>query len=116
MFCRFSDAVLVLSADAEHVLLHGGELGGGEGGVLDCSRQFGPLLFVRLTALHNVVGNGRASVITRRIPGQDAGLAGDLRDVKGRGGSGFVWDQREREMGLDQRPGFNKVQNKSNQV
>lgn len=71
VLCRFANAVLVLSADPEHVLLHGSELAGFEGGVFDSCRQLHPLLFVHLTALHDVVGDGRATVVPGRVPGHD---------------------------------------------
>lgn len=41
-----------------------------------------PDFAVSRPALHNVVGDLGAAIITRRIPGQEAGFIGDIRNVK----------------------------------
>lgn len=82
MLSRFTNAILVLGTDPEYVLLQGCELACFEGGVLHCSRQLHPLLFVNLTTLHDVVGDGRAAVIPGWVPGQEARLVCDFRDIK----------------------------------
>lgn len=41
-----------------------------------------PDLTVSRPALHYVVGDLGATVITRRIPGQEAGFIGNIRNVK----------------------------------
>lgn len=49
-----------------------------------------PDLTVGSSAFNNVVGDSGAAVVTRRVPGQEAGLVGDLRNVEGSGGSGLI--------------------------
>lgn len=49
-----------------------------------------PDLTVGSSALNNVVGDFGAAVITWRVPGEEAGLVGDLRNVEGSGGAGFI--------------------------
>lgn len=44
-----------------------------------------PDLTVSSTALNNIIGYSGASIITWRVPGQEAGIIGDLRNVKGSG-------------------------------
>lgn len=49
-----------------------------------------PDLAVGSAALNNVVGDSGAAVITWRVPGQEAGLVSDLRDVKGGRRTGLI--------------------------
>lgn len=95
----YADAVLVLSTDPEHVLLQSDKLARLEGGEFHCGRQFDPLLFVQLTTLHDVVGDGGATVIPGRVPGQGTGLVGNLRDVKGSRRSRFIWRRKQHKEG-----------------
>lgn len=90
MLCRFSNTKLVLSTNPKDVLLHSSELAGLEGCVFDCSWELYPFFFVCLSTFHDVVGNGRAAVIPRRIPRQAARLTGDLRYVKGSWRARFI--------------------------
>lgn len=90
MFCRFADAVLVLSADPEDVLLQSCELTCLEGGVFHRGRKLHPFLFVRQPTLHDVVGDCRAAVVPGRVPRHEARLVGDLGDVEGGRRAGFI--------------------------
>lgn len=82
VLCRFTNTKLVLSTNPEDVLLHSSELAGFEGCVFDCSWQLYPFFFVYLSTFHNVIGNGRATIIPGRVPCQAARLTGDFWYVK----------------------------------
>lgn len=90
MLSRCAHAKLVLSKDPEDVLLEFDQSHGPVGGLFDGGGQAVPDLAVGSAALNDVVGDSGAAVITGRVPGQEAGVVGDLRDVKGRGGTGLV--------------------------
>lgn len=49
-----------------------------------------PDLAVGSTTLNDVVGDSGAAVVTWRVPGQEAGLVGDLRDVEGSRRTGLI--------------------------
>lgn len=49
-----------------------------------------PDLAVGSAALNNIVGDSGAAIITWRVPGQEAGLVSDLRDVKGSWRTGLI--------------------------
>lgn len=81
---------LVLSKDSEDVLLELDEAHGLVGGLFDGGGQAVPDLAVDSSALYNVVGDSRATIIPWRIPGKEAGLICDLRDVEGGWRTGFI--------------------------
>ena len=83
MFSRWTNTKLVLCEDSEDVLLELDQTHGFVGGLFDGGGQTVPDLAVGSSALDNVVGDSGAAVIPRRVPGQEAGLIGDLRDVEG---------------------------------
>lgn len=74
---------LVLSKDPEYVFLEFDQSHSSVSGLFDSGGQPVPDLTVSSTALHNVIGYSGATIITRRVPGQETGIIGDLRDVKG---------------------------------
>ena len=90
VLCRFANAILVLSADPEDVLLHRCELTGFEGGMFHCGWELHPLLPVRLTAIHNVVCDWWTAIIPRRVPGQEAWLVGNLGNIEGSWRARFI--------------------------
>lgn len=49
-----------------------------------------PDLAVGSASLYDVVGDSGAAVVTWRVPGQEAGLVGDLRDVEGSRRTGLI--------------------------
>lgn len=49
-----------------------------------------PDLAVGSTPLNNIIGYSGATIITWRVPGQETGIVGDLRDVKGSGGTWLI--------------------------
>lgn len=81
---------LVLSEDSKDVLLELDQVHGFVGGQFDGGGQPVPDLAVGGSALHDVVGDSRAAVVTRRVPGQEARLVGDLRDVESSRRAGFI--------------------------
>lgn len=91
MLCRRTDAVLVLRADPEDILLQRNELAGLEGGVFHRGRQLHPLFFLRQATLHNVVGDGRATIVPGGVPCHEARLVSDLGDIEGGRWARFVW-------------------------
>lgn len=87
---RQADAKLVLSEDSEDVLLEPDQAHGLVARLLDGGGEAVPDLAVGRSPLHQVVGHPGATVVARRIPGQQAGLVGDLRDVECGGRAGLV--------------------------
>lgn len=83
MFRWWANTKLVLSKDSEDVLLELDQTHSFVCGLFDGGGQAVPDLTVGGTALNNVVGDSGATIVTRRVPGQEAGLVGDLRDVEG---------------------------------
>lgn len=80
---RWTDTKLVLSKCSEDVVLELDQAHSFVCGLFDGGGQSVPDFAVGGTALHNVVGHFGAAIVTWRIPGQEAGLVGDLRNVKG---------------------------------
>lgn len=74
---------LVLSKDPEDVLLEFDQSHSSVGGLFDSGGQPVPDLAVSSTALYDIVGYSGATIITWRVPGQEAGIVGDLGDIKG---------------------------------
>lgn len=79
----WANTKLVLSEDSEDIFLELDKAHRFVCGLFNGGGQPVPDLAVGSSALHNVVGDSRAAVITWRVPGQEGGLVGDLRDVKG---------------------------------
>jgi len=86
----WTNTKLVLSEDSEDVLLEFNQAHSFVGGQFNGGGQPVPDRAVGGPALHDVVGHSGAAVVTRGVPGQEAGLVGDLRDVKGSRGAGFI--------------------------
>lgn len=81
---------LVLSKDPEYVFLEFDQSHSSVGGLFDGGGQPVPDLAVSSTALHNIIGYSGAPIITWGVPGQEAGIIGDLGDVKGSGRTRLV--------------------------
>lgn len=82
---------LVLSKDPEYIFLEFDQSLGPVSGVLDSGRQPVPDLAVSSTPLNNIIGYSGATIITWRVPGQETGIVGDLRNVKGSGRTWLIW-------------------------
>lgn len=80
---RQANSKLVLGEDPEDVLLELDQAHGLVARLLDGGGEAVPDLAVGRSPLHQVVGHPGAAVVTRRVPGQQARLVGDLRDVEG---------------------------------
>lgn len=85
-----ADSKLVLGKDPEDVLLKLDEANSLVARLLDGGGEAVPDLTVGRSPFHQVVGHSRATVIARRVPGQQARLVGDLRDIKGGRRARFV--------------------------
>ena len=83
MFSCCTNSKLILCKHPENILLKGHQVDGLVGGLFDSGRKLVPDLAVCSSPLHNVVGDLRAPVISGRVPCKEAGLIGDLRNVKG---------------------------------
>lgn len=83
MLSWWANTKLVLSEDSEDVFLELDQAHRFVCGLFNGGGQPVPDLAVDSSAFHDVVGDSRAAVVTWRVPGQEGGLVGDLRDVKG---------------------------------
>lgn len=90
MFSRWANTKLVLSEDSEDVLLELDQIHSFVRGLFNGGGQPMPDLAVGGSALNDVVGDSGAAIVTWRVPGQEAGLVGDLRDVKGSRRTGLI--------------------------
>lgn len=83
MFSRWANTKLVLSKDSKDVFLKFDQAYSFVCGLFNGGGQPVPDLALCSTALNDVVGYSGTAIVTWRVPGQEAGLVGDLRDVKG---------------------------------
>lgn len=90
MFSWGPHTKLVLSKGSEDVLLELDQTHSFVCGLFNGGGQPVPDLTVGGPALHNVIGDSGAAVVTRRVPGQEAGFVGDLRDVEGSRRTGLI--------------------------
>lgn len=95
MISRWADTKLVLSKGSEDVLLELDQAHSFVRGLFNGGGQPVPDLTVGSPALNDVVGDFGAAIVTRRVPGQEAGLIGDLRDVEGSRRAGLICVRKE---------------------
>lgn len=77
-----ADTKLVLSEDSKDVFLELNQPHSFVGGLFNGGGEAVPDLAVCSAALNDIVGDSGAAIITWRVPGQEAGLVCDIRDVK----------------------------------
>lgn len=90
MFSWWTNTKLVLSERSEDVLLELDQADCLVRGLFDGGGQPVPDLAVDSSAFHDVVGNSGTAVVAWRVPGQEAGFIGDLRNVEGSRRTRFV--------------------------
>lgn len=91
MLCCGANAKLILSKDSEDVILESNQVGCLVCGLFNSGRELVPDLTVCGLPLNNVVGYFRATIVTRGIPGQEARMVCDLRNIKSSRWSRLVW-------------------------
>lgn len=82
MFRWHTNTKLVLSEHSEDVLLEGRKVEGLVVSLFDSGGELVPDLAFCGSPLHYVVSDLCTSIISGRVPGQETGLVGDLRDIK----------------------------------
>lgn len=85
---------LVLSKDPEDVFLEFDQSHSSVSGLFDSGGQPVPDLAVSSAALYNIIGYSGAAIISWRVPGQETGFIGDLRDVKGSGRTRLICEEK----------------------
>lgn len=90
MFSLGADTKLVLSKDSKDVFLELNQPHSFVHGLLNGGGQPVPDLAVDSAALNDIVGDSGAAIVTWRVPGQEAGIVCDLRDVKSSRRTGLI--------------------------